>query len=142
MFGNLAPSAIVLAAGGWPLAVTDSGSLHQSPVWSPDSRTLDFVSNHQGPRDVYALDVSRRFPARVDPVRITTGLGVHSLSLSRTGMRVAYAVYRSTANAWAVPIPLHPPGSAASAIPLTSGNQTVEGIRVSPVGRYLVYDSG
>ncbi|MEP6733465.1 MAG: protein kinase [bacterium] len=143
MFGNLAPSAIVLvpAAGGSPLAVTDRGALHQSPLWSPNSRTLYYVSNHQGPRDVYALDVSRRFPGRAEPVRITTGLGAHSLSFSSTGMRVAYAVYRSSANAWTVPIPIHPPGTVASAVPLTSGNQTVEGIRVSPDGRYLVYDS-
>jgi Tol biopolymer transport system component len=31
--------------------------------------------------------------------------------------------------------------SAASATPVTSGNQTVEGVRVSPDGRWLVYDS-
>jgi Tol biopolymer transport system component len=40
-----------------------------------------------------------------------------------------------------MPIPTDPPGSSAAAVPVTSGNQTVEGVRISPDGRWLVYDS-
>jgi Tol biopolymer transport system component len=40
-----------------------------------------------------------------------------------------------------MPIPRKPPASFASAVPVTTGNQTVEGVRVSPDGRWLVYDS-
>jgi Tol biopolymer transport system component len=143
MFGNLAPSRIVLvpAAGGAPVSLTDSGSLHQSPAWSPDGRTLYYVSNRQGQRDVYALDVGGRVPAGGEPVRITTGLGAQAIGFSTNGSQIVYAVYRSSANAWSVPIPANPPGSSASAVPVTSGNQTVEGVRVSPDGRFLVYDS-
>ncbi len=139
MFGNLAPSKIVLipAAGGVPLSVTDSGSLHQSPVWSPDGRTLYYVSNRQGARDIYALDVS----ARTDPVRVTQGMGAHSIDFSTDGRRIVYSAYTSSANVWAMPIPSSPPGSFASAVAVTSGNQTVEGVRVSPDGRWVIYDS-
>ena len=142
MFGNLAPSRIVVvpALGGDRVSVTDSGSLHQSPVWSSDGRTLYYVSNRQGPRDVYARDVSGA-AVRAKPVRITTGLGAHSISFSSTGAQIVYAVYRSIANVWAVMIPTDPPGSDASAVPVTTGNQTVEGVRVSPDGRFVVYDS-
>jgi Tol biopolymer transport system component len=52
-----------------------------------------------------------------------------------------YAVYTSTANVWAMPIPSRGIGSSAAAVQITSGNQTVEGVRVSPDGRWLVYDS-
>jgi len=52
----------VPAAGGAAVSVTDSRSLHQSPVWSRDGRTLYYVSNRDGPRDVYALDVAPRAP--------------------------------------------------------------------------------
>jgi Tol biopolymer transport system component len=143
MFGNLGPSSIVLvpAAGGLPAAVTDSRTLHQSPVWARDGRTLYFVSNRQGPRDVYALDVATREPTSREPVRVTTGMGVQSLDVSADGSRIVYAAYTSTANVWAMPIPVDRPGSPASAVQVTTGNQTVEGVRVSPDGRWLLYDS-
>jgi Tol biopolymer transport system component len=143
MFGNLGPSSIVLipASGGTAVTVTDSRSLHQSPVWSRDGRTLYYVSNRQGPRDVYALNVGGREPAAEEPVRVTTGIGAHSVDLSSDGIRIVYAAYASTANVWALPIPSEPVSSPASAVPVTSGNQTVEGIRVSPDGRWVIFDS-
>ena len=144
MFGNLAPSRIVVVpgAGGGAVSVTDSVTLNQSPVWSPSGRTLYFVSNRNGRPDVYALDV--RATARGEPVRVTTGIGAQSLALSADGSRIAYAAYSSTANVWALPIPTHAPATPvtpASATPVTTGNQTVEGVRVSADGRWLVYDS-
>ncbi len=143
MFGNLAPSRIVIvpAAGGPPVSVTDSGSLHQSPVWSPDGQTLFYVSNRQGPRDVYALDVGGRSPADGEPARVTAGMGAQSIDFSADGARMVYVAYSSTANVWSMPIPARPPGSDTTAVPVTTGNQTVEGVRVSPDGRWLVYDS-
>ncbi|MFL5562626.1 MAG: protein kinase domain-containing protein [Gemmatimonadaceae bacterium] len=142
-FGNLAPSRIVLipAAGGAAVSVTDSGSLHQSPAWSRDGATLYYVSNRQGPRDVYALDVGARTTAGREPVRVTTGMGAQSVSFSADGTHIVWAAYSSTANVWAMRIPHGRPGSTAGAVQLTSGNQTVEGIRVSPDGRWLLYDS-
>ena len=143
MFGNLAPSRIVLipAAGGAPVTVTDSGSLHQSPVWSRDGRTLYYVSNQQGPRDIYALGVGERGSERKEPMRVTTGLNAHSIGFSSDGARIVYAAYTSSANVWAMPIPRKAPASSAAVVQVTSGNQTVEGVRVSFDGQWLVYDS-
>lgn len=154
MFGNLAPSRIVVvpAAGGAPVSVTDSAvSLYQSPVWSHDGRTLYYVSNAQGPRDIYAvaLDGLGTQPTRATgqkPVRVTTGLGAQSIDLAPDGTHLVYAAYSSTANVWSIPIPARNhkvpvSANAASAKQVTSGNQTVEGVRVSSDGRWLVYDS-
>ncbi|HEU4564940.1 MAG TPA: protein kinase [Gemmatimonadaceae bacterium] len=143
MFGNLAPSRIVLvpAAGGPMVSVTDSAALHQSPVWSRDGRTLYYVSNRHGPRDVYALDVRARTPAASEPVRVTTGAGAQSFDLSADGARLVYAAYASSANVWSLPIGDGASASPASATQVTFGNQTVEGVRVSSDGRWLVYDS-
>jgi len=143
MFGNLAPSRIVVVpvSGGNPVSVTDSGSLHQSPTWSPDGRTLFYVSNRQGTRDVYALGLGRDAAAAGAPVRLTTGLGAHSIAISADGKRMVYAVYSTSANVWALAIPTRPPASDAGAMPITSGNQTVEGVRISGDRRWLVYDS-
>ena len=143
MFGNLAPSRIVLipAEGGRPASVTDSSSLHQSPAWSPDGQMLYYVSDRQGPRDVYAIDLRSAELTDDAPLRVTTGMGAHSVALSADGRRVVYAAYSSSANIWAMPIPTDTQGSPAPAVRLTSGNQTIEGVRVSPDGRWLVYDS-
>jgi serine/threonine protein kinase/Tol biopolymer transport system component len=145
MFGNLAPSRIVLvpAAGGARVAVTDSVSLNQSPAWSRDGRTLYYVSNRQGPRDIYAIDLRDRGRTFPEPVRMTTGMGAQSIELSADGAHLVYAAYSSSANVWTLPIPTAAPTSAspASAMAVTSGNQTVEGVRVSPDRRWLVFDS-
>jgi serine/threonine-protein kinase len=143
MFGNLAPSRIVLipAGGGAAVSVTDSGSLHQSPVWARDGRTLYYVSDRQGPRDIYALQLTGDARTRREPVRLTTGIGAQSIDFSSDGAHMAYAVYRSSANVWAIAIPRSHPASPASAVQMTSGNQTVEGVRVSADGKWIVYDS-
>jgi len=143
MFGNLAPSAIVIvpSSGGGAVSVTDSASLHQSPAWSPDSRTLYYVSNEQGTRDVYALEMAEGESGRRTPQRLTTGLGAHSVTVSADGAHMVYAVYATSANVWTIPIPNDTVATNAAAVPVTSGNQTVEGVRVSGDRKWLVYDS-
>jgi serine/threonine protein kinase len=143
MFGNLAPSAIVIvpSSGGSAVSVTDSASLHQSPAWSPDGRTLFYVSNEQGTRDVYALSMTDGASGTRTPQRLTTGLGAHSVTVSADGARMVYAVYSTSANVWTIPIPHDTVASNAAAVQVTSGNQTVEGVRVSGDRKWLVYDS-
>ena len=67
------------------------GSLNVSPAWLPDSRQLLFVSNRGGPRDVYVVRVHGTGRPVGDPVRITTGLNPHSISLSSDGTVAAYS---------------------------------------------------
>lgn len=140
--GNVAPSAIwvVPARGGEPVRVTDDRTLNTSPVWLPRSRGLLFVSNRQGERDVYrvALDEEGR-PA--EPRRVTTGLGVQTISLAPDARHLAYAVYRHSSNVWSVPISARQPVPAAQAQPITSGNQAIEALAVSPDGAWLAFDS-
>jgi eukaryotic-like serine/threonine-protein kinase len=142
-FGNLAPSAIVLvpAAGGEPIQLVEPKVFNQSPVWSSDGRLLYFLSNRDGPRDVYGLRISRNGHPRGDAVRLTTGLGASSISLATLGGRLAYAVYSARANIWALPIPAGGEVSAETATAVTSGSQVIEAMRVSRDGRWLVYDS-
>jgi eukaryotic-like serine/threonine-protein kinase len=143
-FGNLAPSAIDLfpAAGGAPVRVAEPTAFNQSPVWTHSgSGRLLYVSNRDGPRDVYALDLSSSGTPRGAPARLTTGLGALSISLADDDSRLAYAVYTARANIWSVPIPARPPVTIADATQLTSGTQVIESMRVSWDKRWLVYDS-
>ena len=148
LFGNLAPSGIVLfpIAGGDPVRIAEPTAYNHSPVFSGDGRRLFFVSSRDGPRDVYVVSLSSAGRPRGAPVRLTTGLGAKTISLSADAKRLSYAVYTARANIWSVPIPANPPAgglavSAANAAAVTRGSQVIQGMRVSPDGRWLLYDS-
>ena len=140
--GNRSPSRIVTVrvSDGAISAVTDSSSVNQSPFWSPDGRWLYFVSDRLGPPDIYAAQMSSDGRVDGDPVRITTGLGPHSLSISSDGKTVAYDVYTATANIRSLPFP--PNGvDPRSALPITTGAQVVEEFDGSADGKWIYYDS-
>jgi serine/threonine-protein kinase len=142
LFGNQSPSRVVTVriADGVVTPVTDSLSVNQSPVWSPDGRWLYYVSNRYGPRDIFAAALSggrMTGPA----VRLTTGLNAHTISLTPDGSRLAFASLVIESNAWSIPIPADPPATASGETQLTFGVQLVETADISPDGRWLVYDS-
>ncbi len=141
--GNLAPSGIwvVPATGGASRRVTDDRSLNVSPVWAPQGRTLLFVSNRDGGRDVYAVALPSCGRPAGRPVRLTTGANVHAISLAADGRTLGYSAFTETSNVWWLPIPGGAPVSVAQARPVTTGNQTIELFDVSPDGRWLAFDS-
>lgn len=142
-FGNLAPSAIVVvpAAGGAPVIVAEGSAVNLSPVWSTEKGRLFFISNRDGTRDIYAVDVTSSARARATPTRLTTGLNAISLSISHDGKRMAYAVYSARSNIWSLAVPASPPVTAAAATALTTGNQVIESMSPSPDGKWILYDS-
>ena len=140
--GNIAPSSIwlVRVEGGDPVPITEHPSLNVSPVWLPDGRHILFVSNRDGPRDLYVVRVDGS-GARSEPVRITTGLDVHSVSLSADGATAAYSRFTLRRNVWAVDIPRTGSVSVAQARPVTIGNQIVENHGLSRDGQLLAFDT-
>jgi Tol biopolymer transport system component/DNA-binding SARP family transcriptional activator len=141
--GNIAPSSIwvVPASGGEPVRVTDAQSLNTSPVWLPKSHGLLFISDLGGSRDIYRVNLTRSGSAAGSPGRLTTGLSAHSISLSADAKDLAYSAFTYTGNVWALPIPSRGEASWAQAQPLTEGTQTIEGLALSPDGRWLAFDS-
>src|SRR5881394_533316 len=148
LYGNLAPSGILLfpVGGGGPVLIAEPTAFNQSPVFSGDGRRLFFLSNREGPRDVYVVDLSSAGKPRGAPARLTTGLGAKTIALAGDTRSLAYAVYTARANVWSVAIPREPPpgGNPLNqnvATAVTRGTQVIQGIRVSPDLRWLVYDS-
>lgn len=141
--GNVGPSAIWTAAvtGGDSIEVVGGGSLNVSPVWLPDGRHLLFISNRDGPRDLYVVRLNRDGGPRGAPVRITTGLDPHSISLTADGSVAAYSRFTFRRNIWAVDLPSTGAVSIREARPVTVGNQIVENHGVSRDGRLLAFDS-
>lgn len=140
--GNLAPSSvwIIPAAGGAPVRVAGGDHLNTSPEWLRNDQLL-FVSDRDGARDLFLLTIEESGAPAGAPVRLTTGLGAHTVSVQRAGPAVAYSVFTQSSNVWAVPIPTGGPIGTGGAVPITRGTQTVEGLDVSPDGRWLAFDA-
>ena len=140
--GNIAPSSIwvIRSTGGKPVKISDDAHLNTSPVWTPDGSVL-FISSLGGSRDIYMQRLNGDLSPRGKPVRLTTGLNPHTISMSRDGRALAYSAFTTVANIWTATAGSSDVASAATAKPVTTGNQTVEHGSVSPDGRWLVYDS-
>jgi serine/threonine-protein kinase len=140
--GNIAPSAIwlVAAAGGTPVRVTDDQSLNVGPVWVSGG-LLIYISSRGGGRDVYQVALTRSGHPAGPPLRVTTGLNAHGISVSADGARFAYSAFTETSNVWSVPVVTTGAASVSQARPVTAGNQTIEAFDVSPDGQWLAFDS-
>jgi Tol biopolymer transport system component len=141
--GNVAPSSIWLvpSRGGPLIQVTDDATLNTSPAWLPGSRTLLFVSSRLGGRDVFRVTLDRAGKPAGDPVRLTAGLSPQTISVSADGRRGAYSVFTYSANVWALDLPTSATAGLDAARPVTGGSQAIEGIAVSPDGKWLAFDS-
>jgi Tol biopolymer transport system component len=139
--GNVAASSlwVVAADDGEPVRLTDDTHLNTSPAWTADGSIL-FVSSRGGTRDIYLQRLNGNLSPRGDPVRLTTGLDAHTISVDRSATTLAYSVFRQDANIWSTPIPSAPVESPLLT-QVTYGNQTVESGYVSPDGKWLAYDS-
>ena len=60
-FGNIALSNvwIVPADGGTPVQVTQGDALNMSPAWLPGARSLVYISDRDGGRDIYQVTLGR-----------------------------------------------------------------------------------
>jgi Tol biopolymer transport system component len=142
--GNVGPSVIWVmpASGGTPRKVNDVVALHTSPVWFADSRHLLFVSNRDGPRDIYWVELDRNAGVVGPVARVTQGLNPHSISLSADGTRLAYSALAMRANISVVELPSDGrPADPAQVRPFTVGSQVVEAMNLSPDGRWIYFDS-
>ena len=142
-FGNLSPGRIVLCdvTSGQLHTVTDSLSLNTSPAWSPDGRWIYFVSSRDGRRDIYMEAISGSGKPAGAPVRLTVGLGAHTISLAGTGRTLAYSLYTARTSVWSMAVPTRPGATSTGATQLTNTNQYIEQFRPSQDGKWLYYDS-
>jgi len=140
---NTAPSAIlvVAAGGGSPDTIAPPRAINLSPSWTPDSRALFFISDRDGVKDVYLARLTSKGHLAGQPERLSTGLNAHTASLSADGKTIAYSTLERESNIWTLRLR---PGQVVledTAIPVTSGNQVIERVTVSPDGNWLTYDS-
>jgi Tol biopolymer transport system component len=66
---------------------------------------------------------------------------VYSIAFAKNGRQLAYAEYSSRSNIWSVPLPRTGTVDLSSGHAVTTGNQTIEAMRVTRDGKWLLYDS-
>ena len=139
---NLAPSAIwiVPTRGGSAVRVTDAIHLNTSPLFTPDRKSLLYVSNRDGARDIYQQLVTKgQLDAHV--TRLTTGSGAANISLAADGRSLVYGSRLMRSNIWSAPISERGQTPASASTQVTFGDQEVECLSVSRDGQWLLYDS-
>ena len=141
--GNTAPSAILVlpVAGGAADTVSPRARVNLSPAWSPDARSLLFISNRDGAKDLYQVPLTSSGSVAGPASRLTTGLNAHTVTFSHDGRHLAYSTLQREANVWVLPLKPGQTITDDSALQVTSGNQLVEQFNISHDGRWLVYDS-
>jgi serine/threonine-protein kinase len=137
---NVATSSIwtLDVTSGRTVQITDDAHLNVSPRWFRDGRHLMFVSDRDGSRGVYRVEVGRD-GARGRPVSVLPYSDAHSIALAEDGRRLAYSKFTVAQNIWAVPIPRSGSISIRSAVPVTTGNQVIEGHSLSPDDSWIVF---
>jgi Tol biopolymer transport system component len=130
---------ILDAQGGEPIRITDQENLNVSPQWLSDSRHLLFVSDREGPRGVYVVEISGEGP-KGHPQHVPGPSDPHSISISSDGTRIAWAKLTVSQNIWSLPIPDSAPISIGEAVPVTDGNRIIEEHDLSRDGKWLVFD--
>ncbi len=141
--GNEAPSAIWLVDldVGEPVQITTAEHLNVSPAWMPDSRHLLFVSDRDGTRGVYILEVGRS--GAVGEPRLIPGIvDPHSIAIASDGTRLAYSRFSQESNVWSVPMPGPGAVSLVEWTQETIGPQKIELFDVNSSGDSLLFDSG
>jgi Tol biopolymer transport system component/tRNA A-37 threonylcarbamoyl transferase component Bud32 len=128
------------ATGGARTQITDFRSLNWSPIWTPDGRSLLYVSSRDGTPDIFQQPLRDGRP-RGSPVRLTTGLSARTITLSADGSRLAYDVVRRRTNIWVAPMSSRGATPMTSARQITSENWRPLGINISHDGKWLAFDA-
>lgn len=137
--GNVAPSSIVVvpADSGAVQTVMPATGLSTSPEWLGDSEHLVYVSDQFGTRDLFVIELNGNGAARGVPARLTVGLDAHSVSASRDGKTVVYSTFRQESNIFSADAT----SGLGAAVAVTRGEQSVEGMSLSPDGTQIVFDT-
>jgi Tol biopolymer transport system component len=141
-YGNASPSAIwiITVDGSGARRVTDDIHLNTSPAWLPDGKSIVFVSDRDGARDIYEQRLTSSGDPDGRPQRITTGSNAFTLTLAHDGSQAAFSTLQMRANIWCAPIDagVVPPSALRQ---ITNEKQVVEGLSISHDGRWLAFDS-
>ncbi|MGE0440545.1 MAG: protein kinase [Gemmatimonadales bacterium] len=142
LLGNIATSRVMVVSlsGGEPVPVTGGNALAVAPIWW-DDRTVIYVSDAGGVRDLYLQRIGRGGGPDGSARRLTTGFGPHSIRRAPDGGGLVVTELEHDSNVWRVPLEPDAVATMADAEPVTTGAQVVEDLDVLAGSGWLAFDS-
>jgi len=132
---------ILRVADGVAMPITDGVTNVWSPSWSPDGRTLYFVSDRGGTMDLWSQHMKADGSIDMPPERLTTGVEMRYATFSSDGTRLVYSKGKRISNVWRVPILEERPATWSDAQQITFDQAFVEFVSISPNGQRLIVSS-
>jgi Tol biopolymer transport system component len=132
---------LVRLSGGGAFPLSDGLTSIWSPSFSPDSRSLYFVSNRGGSMDLWWQWLTRDGRPSGKARALTTGLDMRSAAFSADFTKVAYGKGRRVANVWRVPILPDREVVWTDARQITFDQAYIEFLDVSPDGKEILVSS-
>ncbi len=103
--GGMSPALSVRRiSDGVVFRITEGLREERSPSWSPDSRTLYYVSNRGGSRDPWQQGMAEDGEPVGPPEPVTAGIGMRSATLSPDGRALTYSTGGLVSHVWRIPI--------------------------------------
>ena len=134
---------VVPISGRSPRQLSDSTHVNISPVWAPDGKSILYLSNPEGTTDLYQQALRGDASAVGKPHRLATALGAFTMTLSKTGERIAFDVVQDNTSIWEDSVSGRTMTTTASvtARAITNQNEHIEALDLSHDGNWLAYDS-
>ncbi len=109
--------------------------------WGNEGRSLTFISDHEGAKDLWSQPLSRKGEPEGNPERLTTGLGIRRAAFSADRTKLVYSRGQIVTNVFRVPLLPGRPATWENAEQLTFDEANVEFIDISPDGTQLLLQS-
>jgi len=131
----------LMSVSGESVRLNDGTTEAWSPVWPRDGKSVFYVSNRSGSHDLWMQELSEDAQSKGEPVPVTTGLGIQSVSFSADGTKLAYSKGGLFANVWRVPVLPDRAATWSDAEQLTFDQAYAQFVDLSPDGLRLVINS-
>lgn len=128
-------------SGTYPLPVTEGRHMDHSPVWAPNGKHIFFISDRGGSNDIWSLPVQNNGSPAGKASPLTAGAGVNNIAISKDGAKLVYTKTVDRSNIWSIPIDANRRLTLSDALRITSENNYIENLDVSPDGEWIAFDS-
>ena len=132
---------LVRVDDGEAFALTDGRTYDLSPTWSADSRSVYYVSNRGGSRDLWRQRIEDDGEPTGPAEPMTAGVGMTNVSMSIDGTRLAYMRGGTVSNVWRAPILADRMATWDDAEQITFDTAFIAHFGLSPDGQRLAVSS-
>jgi len=114
----------------------------QYPTWSPDNELIYFISDKNGPRDLWYVRVDLVDKQLINsPTQITTSLHADFIDISPSGDQIMFSVRNARQELWRVPLFKYPENAWQHA-ELLADRMNISNLDISPDGTKLALEEG